>query len=84
MIPTLALELKPTRVNGVSPGIVDTPWWDIWPKDQREAAFAQIAASTPVGRIGQPEDIAQAIVLLLENGYMTGTIIECDGGIRIK
>jgi len=84
MVPTLALELKPTRVNAVSPGIIDTPWWAEWPKEQREAAFAQIAASSPVGRIGQPEDIAQAILLLLENSFMTGTIIECDGGIRIK
>jgi NAD(P)-dependent dehydrogenase (short-subunit alcohol dehydrogenase family) len=84
MIPTLALELKPTRVNAVSPGIIDTPWWDTWPQEQREAAFAKIAASTPVGRIGQPEDIAQAILLLLENSFMTGTVIECDGGIRIK
>ncbi len=84
MIPTLALELKPTRVNAVSPGIIDTPWWDDWPKEQREGAFAQIAANTPVGRIGQPEDIARAIVLLLENTYMTGTVVECDGGIRIK
>ena len=84
MIPTLALELKPIRINAVSPGIIDTPWWDSWKKEQREAAFAQIAASTPVGRIGQPEDIAQAIMLLLENTYMTGTVIECDGGMRIK
>jgi NAD(P)-dependent dehydrogenase (short-subunit alcohol dehydrogenase family) len=84
MIPTLALELKPIRVNAVSPGIIDTPWWDAWPKEQRKAAFAQIAASTPVGRIGQQEDIAQAILFLLENSFMTGTVVECDGGIRIK
>lgn len=84
MVPTLALELKPTRVNAVSPGVIETSWWDAWPKEQREAAFAQVAASTPVGRIGQPEDIAQAILLLLENSFMTGTVIECDGGIRIK
>jgi NAD(P)-dependent dehydrogenase (short-subunit alcohol dehydrogenase family) len=84
MVPTLALELKPTRVNAVSPGVIETSWWDAWPKEQREAAFAQVAASTPVGRIGQPEDIAQAILLLLGNSFMTGTVIECDGGIRIK
>jgi NAD(P)-dependent dehydrogenase (short-subunit alcohol dehydrogenase family) len=84
MIPTLALELRPTRVNAVSPGIIDTPWWNAWPKEQREATFARIAADSPVGRIGQPEDIAQAILLLLENTFMTGTVVECDGGIRIK
>ena len=84
MIPTLALELKPTRINAVSPGIIETPWWDTWTKEQREAMFAQIAVNTPVGRVGQPEDIAQTIVFLLENTYMTGTVIECDGGMRIK
>ncbi len=84
MIPTLALEIKPMRINAVSPGIIETSWWDTWTKEQREEMFAQIAANTPVGRIGQPEDIAQAILLLLENTYMTGTVIECDGGMRIK
>ena len=84
MIPTLALELSPIRVNAVSPGIIDTAWWDMWPKEQRQGVFNQISASTPAGRVGQPEDIAHAILFLLENTFMTGTVIECDGGIRIK
>jgi NAD(P)-dependent dehydrogenase (short-subunit alcohol dehydrogenase family) len=84
MIPTLALELKPTRVNGVSPGVIDTPWWDNMPADSRDAAFAQIAASSPVRRVGQPDDVAQAVVFLMQDTYMTGTILECDGGARIK
>jgi NAD(P)-dependent dehydrogenase (short-subunit alcohol dehydrogenase family) len=84
MIPPLALEIKPIRINAVSPGIINTPWWDMLPGEQRQAAFAQMAASTPVGRIGQPEDIASAILFLLANGYMNGTVIECDGGMRIK
>ena len=84
MIPPLTLELKPLRINAVSPGIINTPWWNAMPKDQREHTFAQIAVNTPVGRIGHPDDIAQAILFLLENTYMAGTIIECDGGMRIK
>ncbi len=84
MIPALALELKPIRVNGVSPGVVKTPWWDTLPSEQRESVFAQTAQALPVGRIGTPEDVAEVIVLLLQNGFMTGTVIECDGGIRIK
>jgi NAD(P)-dependent dehydrogenase (short-subunit alcohol dehydrogenase family) len=84
MIPTLALELKPIRVNAVSPGVVNTPWWDTLPSEQREAVFAQTAQTLPVGRIGTPEDVAEVILLLLRNGFMTGTVIECDGGIRIK
>jgi NAD(P)-dependent dehydrogenase (short-subunit alcohol dehydrogenase family) len=84
MIPTLALELKPIRVNAVSPGVVKTPWWDTLPSEQREAVFAQTAQSLPVGRIGTPEDVVEVIMLLLGNGFMTGTVIECDGGMRIK
>ena len=84
MIPTLALELKPIRVNAVSPGVVKTPWWDTLPSEQREAVFAQTAQTLPVGRIGTPEDIAEVIIMLLQNGFVTGTVIECDGGIRIK
>jgi NAD(P)-dependent dehydrogenase (short-subunit alcohol dehydrogenase family) len=84
MVPTLALELKPTRVNAVSPGVVGTPWWDSLPSEQRESVFAQIAQSLPVGCIGMPEEVAEVILLLLQNGFMTGTVIECDGGIRIK
>ena len=84
MIPSLALELRPLRVNAVSPGVIATPWWDRVPEAFRAAHFAQSAAAVPVGRVGQPEDVAQAIVFLIQNSFMTGTIIDCDGGARIK
>jgi NAD(P)-dependent dehydrogenase (short-subunit alcohol dehydrogenase family) len=84
MLPTLALELKPLRINAVSPGIIDTPWWDKTPQEQRKAAFALFSEKTPVGRIGRAEDVAAAILFLVQNTYMDGTVIECDGGMRIK
>jgi NAD(P)-dependent dehydrogenase (short-subunit alcohol dehydrogenase family) len=40
--------------------------------------------TVPVGRMGRPEDVAQALVFLIQNSFMTGTIIDCDGGARIK
>jgi NAD(P)-dependent dehydrogenase (short-subunit alcohol dehydrogenase family) len=83
MIPTLAVELRPLRVNAVSPGVIATPWWDRVPENFRNDFFAQSAASAPVGRIGQPEDVAQAIVFLMQNTFMTGSIIDCDGGARL-
>ncbi len=83
MIKPLAVELKPLRVNAVAPGVIATPWWDRYSKEQREAAFAQAAAENHVGRVGQPEDVAQAIVFLINNSFMTGSIIECDGGLRL-
>ena len=85
LIPTLALELAPIRVNCVSPGVVDTEWWDrVVPPEQREAAMSGFVAGTPVGRVGTAEDIADVIALLVRNGYLTGTVIPADGGFRLK
>ena len=49
------------------------------PEAFRDAYFAQSAAAVPVGRVGQPEDVAQAIVFLIQNSFMTGTIIDIEG-----
>lgn len=83
-VATLALELKPLRVNAVSPGIVDTPVWERWPAEQRVAMLAREAQALPVGRIGTPDEVAAAILLLMSNGFMTGAIIDCDGGAHVK
>jgi len=80
--PILAVELKPLRVNVVAPGVIDTPWWDFLPGDQRQALFAEYAGKTPVGRIGRAEDVAEAIAFLVSNGFMTGQVLTCDGGLR--
>jgi NAD(P)-dependent dehydrogenase (short-subunit alcohol dehydrogenase family) len=80
MIPILAKELKPLRVNAVSPGVIDTDWWNFLGAAKDET-FNSYAAQTLVGRIGQPNDIAQAIQFLIENEYMTGKVIGCDGGL---
>ncbi|KAA2241431.1 SDR family oxidoreductase [Chitinophaga agrisoli] len=83
MVPILAKELQPLRVNAVSPGVVDTPWWSFMPEDTRKAAFAQFAQTTPVGRIGAPEDIAKAIGMLIANTFVSGQVITVDGGAGI-
>ncbi|MDX8467657.1 SDR family oxidoreductase [Mesorhizobium sp. VK23B] len=80
--PILAVELKPLRVNVVAPGVIDTPWWDFLPAEQRQAVFAEYAGKTPVGRIGRAEDVAGAIAFLVSNGFMTGQVLTCDGGLR--
>lgn len=84
MVPTLALELQPLRVNAVSPGGIATPFWDDLPDEARETFFAQSAAITPVKRFGRPEDVAQVIALLISDTFLTGTIIDCDGGARFR
>ena len=55
-------------MNAVSPGFIDTHWWNGMPDDQRRAYFGAVAAVTPVRRIGRPEDVADAIVYLAGAG----------------
>ena len=81
--PILAAELRPLRVNAVSPGVVDTPWWDFLAADQRQAVFAGYADRTPVGRIGTPDDVAKAIAFLIADSFVTGHVLTCDGGLRL-
>ncbi|MFJ8826296.1 SDR family oxidoreductase [Streptomyces sp. NPDC102467] len=83
MVPPLAVELAPRRINAVSPGVIDTPWWDRVPAEQREQLFAGIAATTPVGRVGTPEDVAAAINSLATNGFITGLVLDCTGGANL-
>ena len=83
LVPTLAAELKPLRVNAVSPGIIDTPWWDFLNGDTKRAVFADYAGKTPVGRVGAPDDLAKTIAFVVGNGFMTGQTIICDGGLGL-
>lgn len=80
MIPVLAQELKPLRINAVSPGVVDTPWWNFVPDNAKQDTFQQFTGNIPAGRPAKAEEIADAIVFTLGNSYMTGTVIHCDGG----
>jgi NAD(P)-dependent dehydrogenase (short-subunit alcohol dehydrogenase family) len=78
----LAIELAPVRVNVVSPGWVDTPIWEQLAMD-KEAAFTDLAGRLPARRIGTPEDIAQAFTSVMNNGFITGTVLHVDGGHRL-
>jgi len=84
MVPVLAVELAPRRVNAVSPGVIDTPWWDRVPSATRDALFAQFASRAPAGRIGLASDVADAIQFLIGNTFTTGNILKIDGGARLR
>lgn len=55
MVGPLAVELAPLRVNAVSPGVIDTPWWDAVPAGQRTELFRSYEKSSPVGRSVSPK-----------------------------
>lgn len=81
-----ALDLKGTgiRVNVISPGPISTPGLDLAlaPTGQAEAIVDGMVAQLPVGRIGQPEDVAAAALFLAsdESSFMTGSEMFVDGG----
>ena len=76
----LAKELAPRRVNVISPGVIDTPAYAGLCEEQRLAMFAKAGGALPVGRVGQAEEVAAGYVLAMENGFMTGAVIDIDGG----
>lgn len=72
----LAAELAPSgiTVNCVCPGIIDTRMNDCFKADE-------LAEEVPLGRLGTPEEVAQAVLFLAENRYITGQILGVNGGI---
>jgi len=77
----LAVELAPVRVNVISPGMTrDTGAYLGMPQQAREEMFVNVARSLPVKRVGLPSDIASVAVELMANGFITGAVIDVDGG----
>ncbi len=83
MAKVLAVELAPLRVNTVSPGMTATEAYAGRPDEARDGMFATTAANLPVGRIGAPEDIAQAVLLAATNPFLTGATLDIDGGAHL-
>jgi NAD(P)-dependent dehydrogenase (short-subunit alcohol dehydrogenase family) len=83
LVRALAVELAPIRVNAVSPGWVDTSIWNHVVGDKKRDTLSAMAGRLLVGRIGQPDDIADAIGFLMGNSFTTGTILHVEGGHRL-
>lgn len=75
----LAVEMAPQRVNGVFPGGVATEIFQGLPEAMRKAEEARFA-SQPLPRIGTPAEVAEAYLYLMKCGYVTGQILQVDGG----
>jgi NAD(P)-dependent dehydrogenase (short-subunit alcohol dehydrogenase family) len=74
-----ANEISPVRINGVSPGLIDTPMLPL-EGEQREKYYSEGTAGHLIARAGTPAEVASAMIFLLENEFITGTIVDVDGG----
>lgn len=84
MVKPLAKELRPLRVNAISPGAVETTWWDRLPPEMRDSLLQQTAASSMVGRNGSAEELGNAVAFVVSNGFVSGTVLEVDGGLHLS
>ena len=75
----LAKELAPSgiTVNAVAPGVIDSPMNSAHLSEQE---LSELAEETPLGRLGQPEEVAKAVRSLAENRFITGQVLGVDGG----
>jgi NAD(P)-dependent dehydrogenase (short-subunit alcohol dehydrogenase family) len=86
LVHNLALELAPDRIriNAVAPGVVETPLYSTFlTKEEVQKTLPTFNAFHPLGRIGQPGDVAEAILFLAsdQSAWITGTILPVDGGV---
>lgn len=79
----LAIDFAPTRVNTVCPGIVDTALWEQLSDDARKAMYENARARLPARKVGEPDEVAQAILYFMTNAFSTGTVLHLDGGAKL-
>eukprot|EP00297_Palpitomonas_bilix_P011393 CAMPEP_0113890628 /NCGR_PEP_ID=MMETSP0780_2-20120614/14256_1 /TAXON_ID=652834 /ORGANISM="Palpitomonas bilix" /LENGTH=259 /DNA_ID=CAMNT_0000880055 /DNA_START=99 /DNA_END=878 /DNA_ORIENTATION=+ /assembly_acc=CAM_ASM_000599 len=81
----LACELGPRlRVNCLSPGLTRTPQFSRMPDEAQEKMFEGFGKAIPAGRSGYPEDIGHAVAFLLTSNWVTGTVLDVDGGALVR
>jgi len=83
LVEALAVELAPLRAVAVSPGIIDSGAWDGMGDDAKRQMFEETAGANPVGRVGSPADVVSAVLLAIDNTFVTGTTLHVDGGGRL-
>ena len=75
----VAKEIAPKRINTVSPGLIDTPMFSQEGVD-RETFLNSMTEANTIKRAGKPEEVAKGIIFVIENDFVTGTIVDVDGG----
>ncbi|RIV36683.1 SDR family oxidoreductase [Flagellimonas lutimaris] len=80
----LALELAPIRVNVITPGFIHTSAWDTFmPAAQQEEFFKGFSETIPVKKIGVAKDVTKGVLFFLESDYVTGAVLDIDGGQKL-
>ncbi|KAF1361710.1 NAD(P)-binding protein [Lizonia empirigonia] len=79
MVRNLALDLKPIRVNGVSPGVVDTELWSM-SREQKDKLMEQMSKKMATGTPGKPEYVAESFLSCMKDYNMDGAMVRTDGG----
>ncbi|MGH3249589.1 MAG: SDR family oxidoreductase [Trebonia sp.] len=80
MVQALAVELAPVRVNAIAPGVVDSGNLDALGEQRKQEIVRTASERNPVRRIGRPGDVVSATMMVMANGYMTGTVVHVNGG----
>ena len=78
-----ALELAPIRFNAIAPGYTETPMWNHIFPDSGAQALSDVTKKLPVPRMVTADEVAQAVLLLMQNEAITGETIHVDCGARL-
>lgn len=70
------IAMSGVRVNAVAPGAIDTDML----KSYTQSEIKELCNEIPMGRLGSPEEVAQAILFLAQNKYITGSVLDINGG----
>jgi NAD(P)-dependent dehydrogenase (short-subunit alcohol dehydrogenase family) len=76
----LAKELAPRRVNVISHGVTDTSQWGEPGSPKRLETLERVSAALPVKRVATPEELASAYLFVMTNPFVTGAVVDVDGG----
>jgi NAD(P)-dependent dehydrogenase (short-subunit alcohol dehydrogenase family) len=79
MVRAVAPEIAPRRLNVVSPGSIDTPMVSL-EGEARNEMYAKATAANLIPRAGTADEVAQGILFVIENDFVTGTTVDVDGG----
>ena len=79
LVKSIAPEIAPRRINVVSPGTIDTPIVQIQGAE-RTALYEKMTADNVITRAGTADEVAQGILFMIQNDFVTGTTIDVDGG----